>query len=431
MDLGVVFIPIASSLPDKSFINLIPEYNPKLIFLFHEFALAEEWRDKVILFDNERENNIPDKLYFSEWLMETMEPSGLPELSESDIAIILHTSGSSGAPKGVLLTHGQLFQSALNMVSTYRWDNNDRYFSFGHLDSMSGLRNACIVTAESGSSCILPSADEKRNIRDLLASVYESGTTILIASPSLLNQFLMQKDVKNLTATVRLVLSTGSKLSSHLRRSFFERTNKHIINYYGLTETTGFCIGEPLDTHHFDGNCIGNAVDCVLQIVDENKNKVKSGEVGELRIHGYCVSNGYWNGGDATGIHERGWFYTGDLAKVDATGGIELIGRKTEFIKTARSEIVFMKDIEEAIEQLPFIIDTYATSYFQDEAEKIALFLETNENLTGSINVVERVVGAITDKIGADKIPSQIRVIDRIPRNENGKVLRNVLEKYL
>jgi acyl-coenzyme A synthetase/AMP-(fatty) acid ligase len=254
---------------------------------------------------------------------------------------------------------------------------------------------------------------------------------MLIASPSLLNQFLLQKDVKNMMATVRLVLTTGSKLSAHLKRSFFERTNKHIINYYGLTETTGFCIGESSDTHNFNGNSIGNPVDCIVQVVDENRNKVNAGDVGELRIYAYCISKGYWNAGNATDIHKHDWFYTGDLAKVDAAGGIELIGRKTAFIKTARSEIVFLREIEEAIEKLPFIADMYVTSYFQDEAEKIALFLEIKGNMRGKANIVEQVIEVITAKMGADKIPSQIRVISAIPRNENGKVLRNDLEKYL
>jgi acyl-coenzyme A synthetase/AMP-(fatty) acid ligase len=431
MNLGVVFIPINSALPEKIFEDLVEKYNPKLIFLFTIASLQEKWESKTIFFDTESDYTLPDKLYFSEWLIETQEAPILPEILKNDLGVILHTSGSSGIPKGVKLTQGQLFQSAINMVTTYLWNEKDNYLSIGNLDSMSGLRNACLVTAESGASCIIPSFEEKNNTTSLLACIYETETTFLIASPSLLNQFMSKKDVKNRMAKVKFVLSTGSNLSTHLKELFFEKTDKKIHNYYGLTETTGFCIGESLNSNNFKGNFIGTPVDCIVQIVDENDNKVKVGEIGELRVYSYSISDGYYTSENTINDGIQKWFYTGDLVKMDTAGGIELIGRKTEFIKNSRSEIVYFKEIEDAILQLPFINDMCIHSFFQDESEKIALFLEMNASIPASKNIVEEIKKELTTKIGLSKIPSVIKIIEAIPRSKNGKLLKTELTQYL
>jgi acyl-coenzyme A synthetase/AMP-(fatty) acid ligase len=431
MNLGLLFIPINSSLPEKVFEDLVEKYDPKLIFLFTVASLQKKWESKTIFFDTENDCTFSNKLYFSEWLIETQETPILPEILENDLGAILHTSGSSGIPKGVKLTQGQLFQSAVNMVTAYLWNEKDNYLSIGNLDSMSGLRNACIVTAESGSSCIIPSYEEKNNTTNLLTCIYETDTTFLIASPSLLNQLLCKKDVKNRMAKVKFVLSTGSNLSTHLKELFFEKTDKKIHNYYGLTETTGFCIGESLNSNNFKGNFIGTPFDCIVQIVDENNNKVKVGEIGELRIYSYCISKGYYIIENSIIDPVQEWFYTGDLVKMDATGGIELIGRKTEFIKNSRSEIVYFKEIEDAILQISFINDMCIHSFFQDESEKMALFLEMNTHIPMGKNVVEEIKKTLTAKIGLSKIPSVIKIIEEIPRSKNGKLLKTELNQYL
>jgi 2-furoate---CoA ligase len=219
MNLGIVYIPINASTSKATFHDLVKKYNPKTIFLNDKEELETNEFDNTIYFNFENDEQSATKLYFSEWLLEE-ESIILPTIEETDLAVILHTSGSSGTPKGVKLSQGQLFQSASNMVKTYLWNTEDNYLSIGNLDSMSGLRNACIVTAASGASCIIPSFNEKNNPSLLLDSIYETNTTFLIASPSLLNQFLTKKEIKNRLARVNCVLSTGSNLSTHLKKHF-------------------------------------------------------------------------------------------------------------------------------------------------------------------------------------------------------------------
>lgn len=428
MNLGLVYIPINAALPKNIIHDLVEKYQPKIIFLNEKEDLDNKWENQTIYFDSENDNQQFEKIFFSEWILETQETIQLPTIIETDLAVILHTSGSSGFPKGVQLSQGQLFQSATNMVKTYLWNEKDNYLSIGNLDSMSGLRNACIVTAKSGSSCIIPSFAERYNPTSLLACIYETETTFLIASPSLLNQFLSKKEVKNRLAKVKVVLSTGSNLSTHLKEQFFKKTNKRIFNYYGLTETTGFCIGESLNSTNFKGNNIGAPVDCIVQIVDEKNQIVNTDEIGELRIYSYSISEGYYDT-ENSGIQK--WFYTGDLVKMNTSGTIELMGRNNDFIKNARSEIVYYKEIEDVLLATSFTNDIGILSFFENESEKIALFLELKNEFLISKNPIEEIKTVLTTKIGASKIPSVIKIIEKIPRNTNGKLIKTELNQYL
>jgi acyl-coenzyme A synthetase/AMP-(fatty) acid ligase len=430
MSLGIIYIPINAAIPEATFNDLVQKYDPKIIFLNDKEGLENTGFANTIYFDFENESHSSDKLFFSEWLLEIQESIVLPTIVETDLAVILHTSGSSGTPKGVKLSQGQLFQSAKNMVKTYLWNATDHYLSIGNLDSMSGLRNACIVTAASGASCIIPSFNEKNNPNLLLDCIYETNTTFLIASPSLLNQFLKKKEIKNRLSRVKGVLSTGSNLSTHFKEEFLKKTNKRILNYYGLTETTGFCLGESLNSENFNGNNIGTTVDCIAQIVDENNRVVQTDAIGELRIYSYCISEGYYDTPVAHNEIQR-WFYTGDLARMNIDGEVELLGRKKDFIKNARSEIVYFKEIEDALMNISFLNDIGIISFFESESEKIALFVELNSMHPSVGNQIEKIKTELIQKIGSSKVPSVIKIIEKIPRTSNGKLINAELNKYL
>ena len=273
--------------------------------------------------------------------------------------------------------------------------------------------------------------EEKSNIAAFLNCIHETETSLLVASPSFLNQLLSRNDLKNRLSKVRLVLTTGSSLSSKLKELFFEKTGKNIINYYGLTETTGFCIAESINDNAFNGNYLGIPRDCIAQVVDEDKKEVKMGDTGELRLYGYCISGGYANiEKPIKNQHDQG-FYSGDLVTMNSEGGIEFIGRKAEFIKNSNSEIVYFSEIEKNIREIVFINDYLLLPFFENEAEKIALFISLNNMVPVEENIIEIIKNELQNKLGKNKIPSFIKILDIIPRTISGKPIKKELENYL
>jgi long-chain acyl-CoA synthetase len=427
--LGVIFIPVNSLWAEPVITGLIEKLNPKLIFLSRDVEFCKRWPEKVVFFDEE--TNVPDKLYFSEWLKESQEIENLPEINENDLAVILHTSGSTGEPKGVKLAHGQLFACAQKMVKAYLWTQKDNNISTNDLDSIAGFRNATVATVLAGATCIIPTIGERNSPAELLSCIYETDTTCMITGPSLLNQLMAKKDAKTKLEKIRCIISSGSALTTHLKTEFFEKTNKRISNLFGMTETAGLAVCEPLDSTNPNGNYIGFPVDCIVKIVDHNNNNVKVGEIGELLLYGSTVFKGYYSAGEPNANEVQQWLVTGDLAKMNPDGSIELTGRKKDFMKNAYGEIVYFSEIESALMKLSFIKDLGIIAFFQNESERAALFIEINVNAQLPKNPVEEVKKELTKTIGSNKIPAAIKFIEKIPRNTFGKLLRAELNQYL
>jgi acyl-coenzyme A synthetase/AMP-(fatty) acid ligase len=429
MNLGLVFIPISEDMPPESLKDFVNSFDPSLLFLKNGFPKEVILDRKIIFFESYDIENDPQLTYFSDWLVEEITDIELPEISEDDLAVILFTSGSTGHPKGVQLSHRQLFKSAENMVQAYKWDISDRFLAIGDLDSMSGLRNTCLVTAFTGSVVVVPTYEQTIHMGNLLDCIFENNISILVASPALYYQLYLKKEAKSKLAKIRLALSTGGKLTSQLKTNFFEKTSKYILNYYGLTETAGICIYEPPSIFDFKEGLIGIPINCLIKIVDVDGNRVESLKIGELCIYGSNISNGYW--GENTIITDkRGWYHTGDLARIDEKGIVYLEGRNSEFIKNAQSKIINLSEIEQCIRNLSIVKDVGILPLFQNENETYAVFisginLEENEWATIAIK------DTVSNTFGKKMVPIAIYILDSLPRSSNGKLNKQKLTEFL
>jgi len=242
---------------------------------------------------------------------------------------------------------------------------------------------------------------------------------------------MTRKDVKTSLEKTRYVISSGSALTTHLKTEFFEKTNKRISNLLGMTEAAGLVACEPPGSTNLHGNFIGYPVDCIVKMVDDNNNSVKVGEIGELLLYGYAIFKGYYNEHESNANEVQKWFVTGDLARINTDGSIELTGRKKDFMKNARGEIVYFNEIENVLKTLPFIKDLGIVAFFEAESERGALFIELENNLPPPKNIVEKIKNELANSIGTNKIPSVIKVVNKIPRNKYGKLLKAELSRFL
>ena len=438
LHMGLVVVPIDYELPAETITQILQEIEAEFLFGDHTHAeLLSGVGTPFVLLDTDEETETPVRTYFSDWLDDAPESTSnwdyIP--SSSDLASILFTSGSTGVPKGVTHTHGHLVRSGRLISETFRWLDQDRFFSPGELDSMSGFRNHCFAPLEVGASIVIAKAEHKAHLFALAELMSKYEVSILGTTPALLSQLLRYKErLRADLSGLKTIMCTGSNLSSELRKNFLEAFGIPILNYYGLTETTGICLSEGPDDYVLDKNTIGKPVGCVAQVISPDGRALGPGERGELRIYSDNIMLGYYQQAEKTSSMIRdGWLYTGDIAAWQANGHLELLGRTRDIIKIATGQLVFASEIEHVLlEKKELVANAAVVSFEQEDIEQIIAFVTLPHGVAKSPDLVQELKEHVIDRLGARKAPLQVQFLEEMPISANGKILKNqLIEQHL
>lgn len=433
MQIGIVVVPITQHLTDETIKTVIDLTESKYIFTNKKFHTSKEsFLNKLtaILFDYEDDQD-EDYIYFADWLSEITESEVQNEpIEPTDEAIILFTSGSTGTPKGVQLSHGNLYRSGRLITETFFWKANDRFFALGGLDAMSGLRNSSVAGLNVGSAVVIPKEEEITNLFAITESIESSQSTIMGSNPAFLRQVIKYKDkIRGQLDSLKILICTGNKLTNELRDEFKKLYNLSILNYYGLSETTGICTSQSSLDENLNIDTIGKPVGCIAQIVDKNDHIVAPGEVGELRIFSDNLMQGYYKDPFQTkNAIRNGWFYTQDLAKYIENENIQLLGRKRNIVKTATEELVYLDVIQQHLSKFNFIEDSFVCSYNKLDNERIAAFVVLKPKFIDDEKSIKKNINdSLTEKFGKKSIPNVIQILKQLPYSTNGKLLKSKL----
>ena len=434
--MGIIVVPLSSKqAPDKikQYVELVkPDLvitEPSLYNIFKEAGCS-----RIIMLDQPEDKNFKPEHSFENWLASAiendMQPIDIPE--PDDIAVLLWTSGTTGNPKGIPITHAQLIRSGRIVTETYHWKKKDRYYSLGGFETMSGLRHVTVSIAEVGACCILP--EKNANIYDHIETIYKEKITVIAANPSFYKQLLLALKGKLVVMklSLRLALCTGNQLSKELKQAWLQFTGINLYNYYGLTETTGICIAETLGVQPEDDNTIGIPIDCLVKIIGEDGQSLPVGIHGELCVYGAGVFNGYYNNALATiNALENGWFHTGDQAIQLADGSLKLCGRLLDIVKLPSGHRIEIEELDEVIKQIPDLKDWAVFPIHDQDRESIAVFFVLNEHACCEKAIIN-LRRAISDAIGEYAVPTKIESVLHIPRGNHNKVLRKeLLESHI
>jgi acyl-coenzyme A synthetase/AMP-(fatty) acid ligase/SAM-dependent methyltransferase len=427
---GLVFVPLNVEWLPATVRESLQTVQPALLLTTEAEARKLghiPWR--VLFLDEENTEPSPAAApLFADWLGEEFSENESFTPTPHTRAVVLFTSGSTGRPKGVPLTHGQLFRSAWLVTETFGWEATDRYLAVGEADAMSGLRNAALAPLEVGAAVVLPTRLQKQSAFALAEAVAEGRATLLTVAPPLLRQWVQAgRRLASALRSLRLVLSTGSALSPDLRDAFTAQVGPPVVNYYGLTETTGICLAERPAQVRPGRDTVGWPVGCLADVVDEAGCPLPVGAVGELRIFGENVTReSYLGAPEAPSLVRGGWLYTGDLAAFNPDGSLTLRGRRSDRIKNAHSEVVYPAEVEAQVLRFPAVHDAVVCAYRQHDTEKLAAFLTLRTGYDAD-HVVGELPRFLAERVGSRKIPATFRVVDTLPRSTSGKVRRDLL----
>ena len=361
---------------------------------------------------------------FTQVLASTMRAVDPVEVSPDDTAIILYTSGTTGHPKGAMLTHSNLYSNARDVGEYLKMSADDRVVTVlpvFHVFALTVVVNAPLT--KGATLLIVP----RFSPGDVFATAKAYKATVFAGVPTMFN-FLYQHAEENVEAfeNLRLAISGGSSLPVSLLHNFEDKFNVRISEGYGLSEASPVTCFNPTDRERIPGSIGQSIINVENKVVDENGDEVPVGEVGELIVRGPNVMKGYYKLPEETAVAIRdGWLYTGDLARKDAEDYFYIVDRKKDMIIVGGYS-VFPREVEEVLYSHYGILEAAVVGVpDQNFGEAVhAYVVLKDETLT-----VEAIIEYCAKHIVKYKVPTVIEIIDELPKNTTGKILRRSLKE--
>jgi len=344
------------------------------------------------------------------------------ERAGSDTAVVLHTSGTTGTPKGAELTHANLGSNSDVVVRTLLHLRDDDVvlgcLPLFHAFGMTAAMNAAI---RSGATLSLMARFHPvkaiERIRSDQVTVFEGVPTMYTAMLGVADQFPPEA-----TASLRTCVSGGAALPVQVLHDFEKAFDAVILEGYGLSETSPAATFNHPDAERRPGS-IGTPIEGVaLRLVDEDGNEVPPGTAGEIHIKGPNVMKGYWNLPDATAeVITQGWFSAGDIARVDEDGYYYIVDRKKDLIIRGGYN-VYPREVEEVLHEHPAVAQAVVIGIPHDMlGEEVGAAVVLKEDASVEPEELRQFV---KDRVAAYKYPRRIWSVDSLPIGPTGKLLR-------
>ncbi|WP_028924536.1 class I adenylate-forming enzyme family protein [Pseudonocardia acaciae] len=352
-------------------------------------------------------------------------PTAVPDRTHADLAAIFYTSGTTGRPKGAMMTQENFLSNIETAVRVTGIDPSEgsalRNLVSVPLFHVTGCNSQLLIQlALGGTTVVMPSFD----VRTFLRTIADERINLLVSVPAIYALALMQPDLRDydLSAVSRISYG-GAPIAPDLVRRITERFgNARVGNGFGLTETSSISTYLPHEWAASHADSVGFAapvVDLALDAVDRDG-------VGELLIRGPNVVAGYWNKPDATrDTFAGGWLRSGDLARVDEQGLVYVVDRAKDMINRG-GENVYSVEVENALAGAPGVADAAVVGVPDDVmGEKVGAVLVS---APGAVADPAAVRAYLSGRLADFKIPEYVVVRDTpLPRNPGGKILKRQL----
>jgi len=355
------------------------------------------------------------------------EPPLLEEVELKDPLFIMYTSGTTGDPKGAVLTHQNILFGAIHSLLGYGVDRSYKSLVVAPLFHIGALAASVTPIIYAGGSVMLNSF---YNAAEILNIIGREKINYMFAVPVMFQLMTEAEEWQTADLShVNFFISGGAPIPLPVIKKYQEEKGVGFVQGYALTET-GRLTSLDLDDSIRKAGSVGKEVFHVtLRIVDDKGSDVAVNEPGEIIVKGPNVFAGYWNKEAATAAAMKGgWFHTGDMGRRDEEGFVYIAGRKVEMIISS-GENIYPMEVERAIQSVPRVKEAAAVGMADAKrGEVVAAFVILRKD---AVLKEDELLAALAGKIAHYKIPKKIIFVDEFPRNQAGKVLKRILKNRL
>jgi fatty-acyl-CoA synthase len=439
--LGLILVPLNFRLSPKELAMILNDSGSRLLIAQQAFrekvgALSAlvPGVDKVLWSQKGQEESAGETDY--EALLARRESPGAPELNikDDDVAQLYYTSGTTGRPKGVMLTHKNVKNHALGTIADLHLTDSDHWFHVAPLFHLADAWATFAITWAGGKHVIIPSFEPL----SVLRTIQEEKITLTNLIPTMLNMMVNHPKAGEFDySSLRAILSGGAPIAPEVVRKIIETFKCDYIQTYGMTETSPYLTLSILKQHlkalpweeqlSFKASTGREFINVSLKVVDERGREVArdNKQVGEIIVKGDIVTPGYWNLPDETNKAIRdGWLYTGDLAVVNEEEYVTIVDRKKDMIITG-GENVYSTEVENVLYTHPAVLEAAVIGVPDPkwgEAVRACVVLKPGKAATE-----QGIIAYCKENLAHYKAPKSVAFSDALPRTGSGKIYKKGL----
>ncbi len=418
---GGVVVPVNTFLEPNEISYILNDSGCTMLFYSNKFlSHIERIRDK--------DRNVKT-LSFDELPQQATEQG---PVDENDVAAFLYTSGTTGFPKGAMLTHRNLLSNAQACIEAMNVTHRDKVLLFLPLFHAFSFTVCVLLPVCAGASIVL--LESVKPFSKVIRSIIRDRITLFVAVPTVYNILvkkklpLLAKVLMRILVKIRLCFSGAAALPEATLYDFEKRFKIPLLEGYGLTEASPVISVNPLKGTRKPAS-VGFPIPGIeVSVVGEDGEQLLRGEIGELIVKGPNIMKGYFNKAEDTNtVLKDGWLYTGATVRIDEDGFIFIVDRKKDLIIVDGMNI-YPREIEDVVLLHPLVEECAMVGISDAKGSEIkCLFITLTENASANEGEIR---SYLKGRIAQYKIPKKIRFIEEFPKTATGKIKKTELRKW-